>query len=595
MEDFQNILVSIGYPLNQYINTTPYVGDNVVFLVNYNGKYYALPSWYAGESNGNYYFFINLLNIPSLYNNNIGCNIISIFVGFSNENLLPYLNGTIGGDPYALNPRNPSSAIIYDNGLNVFPIYVNFYPYNGNIEEQEIPCNNGFEVCFNNTQFNNVLPPYNNVNIYLNGTGVNIKVVTNGPLQGLVMDNGTNQGSYALITSDVLQNTFSKLSQSQNGLGLQTFAYFSGIPWEDSPSTGINPLVSDAIVLSYVSYNNQFYADTVNNYNSYDYATNCDYSTQQCAGNTNIGINVGGYTYLPLNFPVFMYEYAWVSGSPGPGSSSGYYVGILQYNNTPGLGYFLTTQYNSNPCSSNPCTSGYFDYYYSGSGWGYSACLKFPPVCYNLYYYFLEDNTGKTNGYSGSKYFAFMPPDQQKNKNYYQYGVFWLYNWFQAENNNMNIFFLMNGNIFNYSLALQQYNFNGYSANAIPPMPPAYFLCPLTGECGSLFVKSYINAYNTAFNQSNPNYQKALNNYNKFTYSDVNSNFVPGTFGYKEEYIDNTNPSNSITIHYLQDIASVYDANPYLFISAGSGGGSGFMYLDWVIVTYGVPYIISLS
>jgi len=153
----------------------------------------------------------------------------------------------------------------------------------------------------------------------------------------------------------------------------------------------------------------------------------------------------------------------------------------------------------------------------------------------------------------------------------------------------------MNGNIFNYSLALQQYSFNGYSANAIPPMPPAYFLCPLTGECGPLFVKSYINAYNTAFNQSNRNYQEALNNYRQFTYGDVNGNFILGTFGYYEEYIDNSNPSNSITIHYLQDIASVYDANPYLFISAGSGGGSGFMYLDWVIVTYGVPYIISLS
>jgi len=40
-------------------------------------------------------------------------------------------------------------------------------------------------------------------------------------------------------------------------------------------------------------------------------------------------------------------------------------------------------------------------------------------------------------------------------------GLFWLCNWFQAENNNMNIFFLMNGNIFNYSLALEQFNWNG--------------------------------------------------------------------------------------------------------------------------------------
>jgi hypothetical protein len=58
-----------------------------------------------------------------------------------------------------------------------------------------------------------------------------------------------------------------------------------------------------------------------------------------------------------------------------------------------------------------------------------------------------------------------MPPDQQGNSFYSQYGVFWLYNWFQADNNNMNIFFLMNGNIFNYSLS---YPFIGY---AIPPNP----------------------------------------------------------------------------------------------------------------------------
>jgi hypothetical protein len=108
-----------------------------------------------------------------------------------------------------------------------------------------------------------------------------------------------------------------------------------------------------------------------------------------------------------------------------------------------------------------------------------------------------------------------MPPDQQKNKNYYQYGVFWLYNWFQADNNNMNIFFLMNGNIFNYSLALEQYNWkcncglfgrSTCSAYATPPMPPGIVFCPLTGECEPLFAQSYINAYNTAFNQSNRNY-----------------------------------------------------------------------------------------
>jgi len=187
-----------------------------------------------------------------------------------------------------------------------------------------------------------------------------------------------------------------------------------------------------------------------------------------------------------------------------------------------------------------------------------------------------------------------MPPDQQKNKNYYQYGVFWLYNWFQANNNNMSIFFLMNGNIFNYSLALEKYNFNGCRAYAIPPNPPTYFLCPLTGECGPLFVQSYVNAYNTAFNQSNRNYQEALNNYQQFTYDDVNSNFIPGTFGYREEY-SSLSQSQPFIIHHLQDDVNVYSGTPYLFASAGSGGGSGFMYLNWIIVTYGVPYVVSIS
>jgi len=157
----------------------------------------------------------------------------------------------------------------------------------------------------------------------------------------------------------------------------------------------------------------------------------------------------------------------------------------------------------------------------------------------------------------------------------------------------MYIYFLMNGNIFNYSLALVPYSLswcpNG-ECYAIPPNPPAskYY-----GE--PIFVKSYINAYETAFNQPNRNYQKALYNYQQFTSGDVNvRSFVPGTFGYAEEY-NSLLQSQSLVIYPLQDIESVYNGNPYLFISAGSGGGSGFMYLDWVIVTYGVPYVVSVS
>ena len=117
--------------------------------------------------------------------------------------------------------------------------------------------------------------------------------------------------------------------------------------------------------------------------------------------------------------------------------------------------------------------------------------------------------------------------------------------------------------------------------------------CPLKGECGPLFAQSYI----TAFNQpANPNYQQALNRYQDFDPGNINSNFILGTFGYGEQYIDNSNPSNSITIDYLQDDVNAYaSGNPYLFVSAGSGGGSGFMYLNWIIVTYGVPYVVSVS
>jgi len=193
---------------------------------------------------------------------------------------------------------------------------------------------------------------------------------------------------------------------------------------------------------------------------------------------------------------------------------------------------------------------------------------------------------------------VFAPSDQQNNNYYSQYGVFWLYNWFQPENNNennnMNIYFLMNGNIFNYSLALTPYSwwYGSLSVYAIPPNPPGIIFCPLnTGECEPLFAQSYINAYNTAFNQP-VNRQRALYKYVQFT--NVNNNFVPGTFGYEEEY-NSLSQSSPFIIYPLQDIESVYDGTPYLFISAGSGGGSGFMYLDWIIVTYGVPYVISVS
>ena len=164
----------------------------------------------------------------------------------------------------------------------------------------------------------------------------------------------------------------------------------------------------------------------------------------------------------------------------------------------------------------------------------------------------------------------------------------------------LNIFFLMNGNIFNYSLALGRYEWCSwlrcYNPYAIPPAPPAN-ISTITGE--PIFAQSYINAYNTAFNQEtqsfNGNYQKALNNYQQFNSDDVNSNtFVNGTFGYDEQY-NNLQSKTFFTINALQDNAQVYSGAPCLFISAGSGGGTDYMYLDWVIVTYGVPYVASVS
>jgi len=154
----------------------------------------------------------------------------------------------------------------------------------------------------------------------------------------------------------------------------------------------------------------------------------------------------------------------------------------------------------------------------------------------------------------------------------------------------------MNGNIFNYSLVSdvsEQYTWNcGWfgcdSAYAIPPNPPS---STINGE--PIFVQSYINAYNTAFNQP-PNLQIALYNYQYFNPGNINNNFINGTFGSREQYNSLSQPQ-SITIHHLQDNANMYAGTPYLFVSAGSGGGSGFMYLDWVIVTYGVPYVISIS
>ena len=149
----------------------------------------------------------------------------------------------------------------------------------------------------------------------------------------------------------------------------------------------------------------------------------------------------------------------------------------------------------------------------------------------------------------------------------------------------------MNGNIFNHSLALEQYSWDGKSAYAIPPAPPGNI--STTGK--PIFVQSYINAYETAFNQPK-NRQKALYAYLEFSSNDTNNDFIPGTFGFKEGYIASVGSSQSnIIIDKLKDDLKLYVGTPYLFISAGSGDSPGFMYLNWIVVTYGVPFVLGVS
>jgi hypothetical protein len=153
----------------------------------------------------------------------------------------------------------------------------------------------------------------------------------------------------------------------------------------------------------------------------------------------------------------------------------------------------------------------------------------------------------------------------------------------------------MNGNISNHPPTSKQYNWNEYSAYATPPNPPASpgNISTITGK--PLPTQPDINTYNTAFNQP-PNPQETLNEHSNFTPNETSSNFDPELLVIMKNILPVQVIRNlTLIIHYLQDEASVYVRTPCLFISAGSGGGSGFMYLDWIIVTYGVPYIISIS
>ncbi len=124
---------------------------------------------------------------------------------------------------------------------------------------------------------------------------------------------------------------------------------------------------------------------------------------------------------------------------------------------------------------------------------------------------------------------------------------------------------MVNGNIYN-NQPPQEY-VNGLNAYALEPLPPSTYL-----------AISYQNAYQTAFEAE---YQRAPNKYQAPLL--LSSEFINGTFGYSEIY-------ENIPINYIVEDTNNYQNQPYLFISTGSGGGAGYMYLNWIAATFGVPY-----
>ncbi len=136
----------------------------------------------------------------------------------------------------------------------------------------------------------------------------------------------------------------------------------------------------------------------------------------------------------------------------------------------------------------------------------------------------------------------------------------------------------MNGNIYNESLPKEDYEWTYLTfkvhVKALLPQPPYIYI-----------AQSYENAYKTAFLAEG---RVALKKYPPITYLDLSDNFIPGTFGYQEEYEE-----RKIDKPLVEKI-TYYRGQPYIFISAGSGGSVGYMYLNWVIGTFGIPYEITI-
>ncbi|BBL45219.1 hypothetical protein MJ1_0040 [Nanobdella aerobiophila] len=550
LSPFQDILVEVVPPFSNYINSYDGINaDNVLFLIYYNNQYYVLPSYYAGNNNNIYYFFVNLLNFPQDINNNGGCNFLTLYVAFSNQDLLTILNGTLGGDPYALNNNNPGEYLMYDNGLNVFPIYVNFYNYNGLTEESIISCNSN--LCFQPTKYN-TLPTYNVENIYANNTSGSPLFYSESGLQ--MLNNGGGEGSYIAVNSTLLDNfdNFIKNNNINNqnyGDGINTYIYVAGDPWEDSPSTGLNPEVADAVAFS------------ITNQNIF-------------TGNLDSILPVGGSTPVPNTSTTEIFEYGWACTSPGAGCSSGYYVGIpIKYycgvsHGSGGSTWSILL--NISTSESSNCASKVKEYYYAGSANGGSN------------YYFGENN----NIGSSNSYIPFAPEDQQKNYNYEQYGILYTYNWYltnPSSNSQLNNYFLMNGNIYNYPLP----KINQNTPELIQPESPGE-----NAGVGPALAISYYNSYQTAFEAEDDMQLSEFINYNGgkgisgILCNSLPNGFISGTFGYMEycqgvynRYIDNLVINN-------------FGNQPFIYFSAGDGGGTSYIYLDWLISSFGVPYVV---
>ena len=122
-----------------------------------------------------------------------------------------------------------------------------------------------------------------------------------------------------------------------------------------------------------------------------------------------------------------------------------------------------------------------------------------------------------------------------------------------------------------------------------PPAPPGNIT---TNK--PIFVQSYINAYNTAFNQP-PNLQRALRKYRPFIHSEIDSNFVPGSFGYHEGYTGSiSNSQSKIVIDKLKNDLE-YILEPLIYLFRWALEADLVLCIYWIIITYGVPYVVSVS